>query len=114
MQFEVRRTVNFLEYVFGGCEINLNIAIDFTLSNGDPRQTQESLHSSDPRRNEYLKAIRAVGDVLQYYDSDKAIPAYGFGGVVPPTQGRASHCFALNGDVFNPECDGIDGVIQAY
>jgi len=35
--FEIRPTVNFLEYVFGGCEINLNIAIDFTLSNGDPR-----------------------------------------------------------------------------
>ena len=26
----------FLEYVFGGCEISLTIAIDFTLSNGNP------------------------------------------------------------------------------
>jgi len=25
---------SFLEYVFGGCEINLSIAIDFTGSNG--------------------------------------------------------------------------------
>jgi hypothetical protein len=56
--------VNFLEYVFGGCEINLNIAIDFTLSNGDPKQTRDSLHSSDMSRNEYLKAIRSVGDIL--------------------------------------------------
>jgi hypothetical protein len=32
-----QRSTNFLEYVFGGCEINLNIAIDFTASNGDPR-----------------------------------------------------------------------------
>jgi hypothetical protein len=84
-QFELNRTVNFLEYVFGGCEINLNIAIDFTLSNGDPRQTADSLHSNDPRRNEYLKAIKAVGEILQYYDSDKEIPLYGFGGLVPPT-----------------------------
>ena len=64
LQFDIRKTVNFLEYVFGGCEINLNIAIDFTLSNGDPRQNAESLHSNDPRRNEYLKAIKAVGEVL--------------------------------------------------
>ena len=113
-KFELKRAVNFLEYVFGGCEINLNIAIDFTLSNGDPRENSNSLHSSDPRRNEYLKAVRAVGDVLQYYDSDKEIPVYGFGGLVPPAKGRASHCFALNGDIFAPECNGIDGVVETY
>jgi len=27
---------------------------------------------------------------------------------------RPSHCFALNGDIFQPECDGIDGVERAY
>ena len=27
---------------------------------------------------------------------------------------RASHCFALNGDIFNPEVDGLDGVVAAY
>jgi len=55
-----------------------------------------------------------VGEVLQYYDSDKEIPLYGFGGLVPPVTGRASHCFALNGDIFDPECNGIDGVIETY
>ena len=40
--FKQRRS--FLEYVMGGCEINLAVAIDFTLSNG--RQTSpSSLHS---------------------------------------------------------------------
>jgi hypothetical protein len=33
---------------------------------------------------------------------------------VPPVTHRASNCFALNGDIFNPECDGLDGVIEAY
>lgn len=28
---------SFLNYIFGGCELNLAIAIDFTLSNGDPK-----------------------------------------------------------------------------
>jgi hypothetical protein len=27
---------------------------------------------------------------------------------------RPSYCFAVNGDIFDPECDGIDGVIDAY
>jgi hypothetical protein len=33
---------------------------------------------------------------------------------VPPYKNRASHCFALNGDIFDPEVDGLDGVISAY
>jgi hypothetical protein len=33
---------------------------------------------------------------------------------VPPVNHRASHCFAVNGDIFNPEVDGIEGVIAAY
>lgn len=64
-KFEVSPTVCFLQYVFGGCEINLNIAIDFTLSNGDPLDPKvESLHNSDPEKNEYIKAIRTCGEIL--------------------------------------------------
>ena len=50
---KVERTHSFLEYVFGGCEVDLSIAIDFTLSNGDPRQ-HDSLHFFDPQKNQYL------------------------------------------------------------
>jgi hypothetical protein len=57
------KTANFLEYVFGGCDINLSVAIDFTLSNGDPREP-DSLHCPDPRKNEYIQAIKAVGEIL--------------------------------------------------
>jgi len=55
-----------------------------------------------------------VGSILQYYDSDKMIPAFGFGATIPPYTTSADHCFALNGDIFNPECDGIEGVAKAY
>jgi len=27
---------------------------------------------------------------------------------------RPTHCFALNGDILHPECDGLDEVIAAY
>lgn len=111
MTFDHRHT--FLEYVFGGCEIQLTVALDFTLSNGNPSH-RDSLHYLDLNRNEYLKAIRSVGDILQYYDSDKKIPTLGFGACIPPSHNKASHCFALNGDIFDPECDGLDGVISAY
>jgi vacuolar-type H+-ATPase subunit F/Vma7 len=28
--------------------------------------------------------------------------------------GRASHCFALNGNIFEPECNGLEGVLKCY
>ena len=82
-QFELKKRHSFLDFIFGGCEIGLQIAIDFTLSNGDPSKP-ESLHYLDMKKNEYLNAIKSVGNILQYYDSDKQIPAFGFGAIIPP------------------------------
>lgn len=112
-RLEVKKRHSFLEYVFGGCEIGLSIAIDYTLSNGNPNQPN-SLHYLDMNKNEYLKATRAVGSILQYYDSDKQIPVFGFGAAIPPYTNKANHCFAVNGDIFDPEVDGIEGVIESY
>ena len=52
----INRRHTFLEYIFGGCEIQLSIAVDFTLSNGNP-QDRDSLHYFDLAKNEYLQAI---------------------------------------------------------
>jgi hypothetical protein len=46
--------------------------------------------------------MKTVGSILENYDSDKKFPLYGFGGVCP-MDNKASHCFALNGNIFNPE-----------
>ena len=100
--FNKRHT--FLEYIFGGCEIQLSVAIDFTLSNGHPKE-KDSLHYIDTEKNEYLNAIQSVGNILQYYDSDKQIPVLGFGATLPHSMNKASHCFALNGNIFDPEVD---------
>ena len=66
------------------------------------------------QKNEYLKAITAVGSILQYYDSDKQIPVFGFGAAIAPYTTQANHCFALNGNIFDPEVDGIEGVVEVY
>ncbi|KTG47697.1 hypothetical protein cypCar_00019294 [Cyprinus carpio] len=47
---------------------DLKVAIDFTASNGDPRNSC-SLHYINPYQpNEYLKALIAVGEICQDYD----------------------------------------------
>uniref|UniRef100_A0A8C6L1Y4 Copine 8 n=1 Tax=Nothobranchius furzeri TaxID=105023 RepID=A0A8C6L1Y4_NOTFU len=83
------------------------------LCNGNPAQPT-SLHYMSPYQlNAYAMALKAVGEIIQDYDSDKMFPALGFGAKLPP-DGRVSHEFALNGNPQNPYCTGIDGVMEAY
>ena len=98
--------------MLGGTRICLNIAIDFTASNGHP-DDEDSLHNRDPQKNQYLQVIREVGKLLHYYDSSKCVPTYGFGAKVKGFEGTW-HAFALNGDIYDPECNGIKGVENAY
>uniref|UniRef100_A0A3B3QFF7 Copine 4 n=1 Tax=Paramormyrops kingsleyae TaxID=1676925 RepID=A0A3B3QFF7_9TELE len=97
----------------GDHDRTLKVAIDFTASNGDPRNSC-SLHYIHPYQpNEYLKALVAVGEICQDYDSDKMFPAFGFGARIPPDF-KVSHDFAVNFNEENPECAGIQGVVEAY
>jgi hypothetical protein len=104
------------DFIMGGLEISMLVAIDFTGSNGDPK-TPSSLHYLDAsgRLNQYQDAITAVGNVVQSYDSDKKFPVYGFGARCQQPDGSFSpvqHCFPVYGGGF--EVDGVDGILQAY
>lgn len=110
---KVEKVYSFLDYVFGGLQINFTVGIDFTGSNGDPRDPN-SLHFNHPNvMNEYVHALFAVGNVVQDYDSDKLFPAFGFGAKIPPRD-QVSHEFPLNFNPTNPYCAGVPGIIQAY
>ena len=64
--------------------MSLAVAIDFTASNGDPRQpgTPHYFHPPESKEwNDYEKAIFAVGSILAKYDSDQRFPVWGFGAV---------------------------------
>ncbi|KAM4600746.1 copine-4 [Polymixia lowei] len=112
-QCKIIKMHSFLDYIMGGCQIQFTVAIDFTASNGDPRNSC-SLHYIHPYQpNEYLKALVAVGEICQDYDSDKMFPAFGFGARIPP-EFKVSHDFAVNFNEENPECAGIQGVVEAY
>ncbi|XP_042824682.1 copine-7 isoform X1 [Panthera tigris] len=82
-------------------------------SNGDPRNSC-SLHYINPfQPNEYLQALVAVGEICQDYDSDKRFSALGFGARIPPKY-EVSHDFAINFNPEDDECEGIQGVVEAY
>ncbi|XWS58510.1 hypothetical protein CRYUN_Cryun08bG0040300 [Craigia yunnanensis] len=103
---------SFLDYISSGFELNFMVAVDFTASNGNPRN-RDSLHYIDPlgQLNSYQQAIMEVGEVIQFYDSDRRFPAWGFGGRT--YDGTLSHCFNLNG-MNAYEVEGVQGIIAAY
>mmetsp|Transcript_20135 Transcript_20135/g.22808 ORF Transcript_20135/g.22808 Transcript_20135/m.22808 type:complete len:323 (+) Transcript_20135:411-1379(+) len=70
---------SFLDYIEGGCEMQLCVAIDFTGSNGDPRKpgTLHYLSPDGTSMNDYEKAICAIGGILSDYDTDKQFPVWG-------------------------------------
>ncbi|XP_070765796.1 copine-9-like isoform X3 [Enoplosus armatus] len=113
LSFKVESEYTFVDFIRGGTQLNFTVAIDFTASNGNPSQPT-SLHYMSPyQMNAYAMALKAVGEIIQDYDSDKLFPAYGFGAKLPPDS-KISHAFPLSGDNENPNCVGIEGVLEAY
>jgi len=118
MEAELIPQSTFLDYIAGGTEMSFITAIDFTASNQDPSMPG-SLHYVDPsgqQLNQYAQAIISVGRLLEFYDSDKMFPVFGFGGKVDPGQ-PPSHCFAVNNDPQHPDrhpFPGVAGIIQTY
>jgi len=100
----------FIDYITGGLELQLSVAVDFTGSNGDPRKPG-TLHYIDRQMgqlNDYEKALSSVGSVIGKYDHDQKYQILGFGAKYG---GIIRHCFQLG-----PTADvrGIRGMIDAY
>ncbi|KAG9306681.1 hypothetical protein G9A89_004228 [Geosiphon pyriformis] len=111
MRFSIDEPPSFLDYIASGTEVNLVVAIDFTESNGDPRDPNSLHYIGGKGENDYQRAIKSVGTILQAYDHDKNFPVLGFGGKF---SGILSHAYPLNGNHENPEVDGIDGILATY
>lgn len=96
----------FLDYIQGGCQLNVVVAIDVTGSNGNPMDAG-TLHHIDPNSdNPYEKAISSIVGILEKYDQDKKFPVFGFGAKIG---GNVEHCFEVA-----EEAHGVKGVMDAY
>lgn len=78
----------------GPCYHSCGTGANGRCATGMPSQPT-SLHYASPYQlSAYALALKAVGEVIQDYDSDKLFPAYGFGAKLPP-DGKISHQFPL-------------------
>lgn len=60
----------------------------------------------------FLQAIMEVGEVLQFYDSDKRFPAWGFGGRT--YNGSVSHCFDLSPGAYEVRRPSLPSICHSY
>jgi vacuolar-type H+-ATPase subunit F/Vma7 len=104
---------SFYDYLRGGIQLNLVVAIDFTGSNKDP-DDPTSLHYLAPNgdsMNQYERCIAAVGEILCPSDSDQQFPVLGFDAKVG---GQVTHCFPLTFNPDAPNVHGLDGIQAVY
>ena len=102
----------FIDYIRGGININLNIAIDYTASNENPNNPNSLHYCLGDMPNDYENAILSCGSIVGYYDKDQIFPVFGFGGI-PPGKNKVSHCFNINFEE-SPDIQLIDNVIRVY
>ncbi len=69
----------FLDYLRGGEQINVMVAVDYTGSNGDPRKSNSLHYIRQGVQNQYETALTEVCKILLDYDYDGAVDCYGFG-----------------------------------
>lgn len=68
---------SFLDYIRHGTQLHFAVAIDFTASNGVYTDPKSLHHLSSYRLNSYEIALKAIGEIIQQYDSALLFPAFG-------------------------------------
>jgi len=95
INYSCSKIVSFERYIKNG-QINLDIAIDYTQSNGSP-DDPKSLHYIEAEGgNDYEKAIKSCGKIISQYDFDQQFPVY------------------INFTDENPEIETLENVIKYY
>ena len=106
----------FYTYIKEGLRLNLEIAIDYTLSNGEPSKPN-SLHylnKDSSILNDYELAMKSCASILNHYDYDQMYPVYGFGGITKRSGKDVSMCFNVNLNEDDPYVKGLDEVFNIY
>ena len=112
INYSCSKIISFEHYIKNG-QINLDIGIDYTLSNGLPNDPNSLHYMKAEGGNDYEKAIQSCGKIIAYYDYDQLFPVYGFGGI-PQNSEKVSHCFNINFTEDNPEIQTIENVLKYY
>jgi hypothetical protein len=97
-----------LQYINGGFELNLMVAVDCTTKNG-PIHTEQSLHHRSPHYlNDYQAVMSKLGSIVEHYGTSRRFAMWGFGGRVR----KVERDFFQMGKT--EEVKGAKGMLDAY
>jgi hypothetical protein len=99
---------SFQTYAESGVEIDFGVAIDFTSSNGDPREPSSYHYQGEGTMNDYEETISAIGKALAVYSTTQQYPVWGFGAKYG---GVCRNLFQCGPDAV---VHGVDGILRAY
>jgi hypothetical protein len=97
-----------VDYLVGGCELNLMVAVDFTLSNGHPTDPKSLHYRQEKRMNEYQQAMLKIGKLVQNYAQNKTFPIWAFGAKIDHIK---RDCLPLGKPGGHT---GVRGLLEAY
>ncbi|KAJ3426976.1 copine [Anaeramoeba flamelloides] len=110
-----KQTHSLLDFLSANIDLSIAIGVDFTISNGRPIFPKSLHYHNPPNYNQYEQTIVTLCEVLNQYTKTDKIAAFGFGAKIQTQKSIiASDLFPLNGNIYDPECDGIKGVLSAY
>ena len=95
-----------LQYLSGGCEMDLMVAIDCTIANGDWRD-ENSLHfHSEDWLNDYQAVIHKIGSIFDAYEGKRDYTMWGYGAEI---RGVYQPQFSIGGRL-----KSADDMVKAY
>jgi Copine len=107
LKAQIIQIPSLLEFVCGGCEIDLTIAVDCSLSNGAHTNENGLHYRSNLWLNDYQAAIHKVGVIIESYNKRKEFNIWGFGATI---NGEEQPVFPLGSGVGI----GANGLLDRY
>lgn len=96
-----------LQYISGGCRMDLMFAIDCTIANGDWRDEASQHYHSSTWLNDYQAAIHKIATVFGAFEGKKDYTLWGYGATL---NGQQTHAPFLMGE----KLTDADALIEAY
>jgi len=98
--------------LFGGTKFVPIIAVDCSLGNLTFDNLTCMHHFDKTKPNYYIEALKVIESRITPFYSK--LFAYGFGANVNPKKEKASNCFSLTGNIFNPAVENKEELIESY
>lgn len=107
LKANVLQIPSMLQFISGGCRMDLVFAVDCTIANGDWRDESSQHYHSSAFLNDYQAAIHKIATVFQGFEGEKDYGLWGYGAIINNI--KVDTYFSMGKDLTN-----ADKLVEAY